>query len=145
VTRPPVFGKLSKNSPKSSSLVDEPRHVLHECKPGLYLAKHTPEVRPEIARVIGSGLLTGAGVGLAGNTAPHEVNSPSPFGSVKGSQVIPDRGLGEVAASHTGLQEPLAVGVVLDVADGSAEADSLKGPGADSTSRADVESSHGGM
>jgi len=108
--------------------------VLHERDAGSYLAKHPEEVGPKITLVGGSPSLPGDAVGLAGNASKDEIHASTPGSPVEATQVVPDGGGLQVAGLHPALQKPLAVGVSLDVADGSGEADGLEGCGADPAS-----------
>ena len=112
----------------------EPCHVFKEDDPGTNLANDSPEVGPKITLVGGSPSLPGDAVGLAGDTAKDEIHASTPGSPVEVTQVVPDGGGQQVAGLHPALQKPLAVGVSLDVADGSGEADGLEGCGADPAS-----------
>lgn len=112
----PVFGKLPCHSSQPSSSSKEAWNLLQEREAGSHLAKHSPEVRPKIA-LIGLALaLPGDAPGLAGNPAEDEVNEASPGSPVKGLEVIPDWRIADDSVSHSGLQEALAVSVILHVA-----------------------------
>jgi len=100
----------------------------------LYIAKHPPQVRPEVAGVICSASLARHTVRLAGDSPIDKIHASTPGSPVEGLEVIPYRGGAKVAAAHPGLQDTLAVGVRFDIADGAGYSCGLEGPGADSAS-----------
>ena len=113
----PVFGKLSEYSWQSPN--KDAWDVFNECEAGSHLAKHSPEGGPKITLVGLASSLSGHAPGLAGDAAKHEVNEASPRTPVKGREVIPHWSVADDSVSHSGLQEPLAVSILLHIADGS--------------------------
>jgi hypothetical protein len=125
----PARGQVSEYASHESSSVraKQPWYVLHEHDSGSHLANDPPEVGPKITLVVSSGPLAGKGVGLARDAAKDEIHASTPGSPVECAQVVPDAGWSKPSVSHPLLDESLAVGVSLDVADGSAEANGLKG------------------
>ena len=60
------------------------------------LTDNAGDLGPEVARIIGTAALSGRAEGLAGISGEDDVEGPSERPSIEGSQVIPDRGWGEV-------------------------------------------------
>ena len=57
------------------------------------------DFRPEVAGVIGTAALSGGAEGLAGISGEDDVEGTSEGPGIEGSQVIPDRGRGEVPSA----------------------------------------------
>ena len=114
--REPQRGKVSEDQAKSSSY--KHRAVLHPDVSGLNLTDNARHLAPKP----GSGssdpgsLASGADV-LARESARHDVNSASPWASVKGANVIPDRERREASVVLPCDENAAGVVVVLNGAD----------------------------
>jgi hypothetical protein len=139
----PVLGKLPENAAQPVGSSSDAWNVLHEDDAGSHLANDAPQLRPQVSRVGASLSLAGAAPRLTGDTAEDEIHASAPGSPVEGREVVPQGRIGDPTVSHPGLQEPLTVGVALDVADGSGEADGLEDGGADPASGADVDGVEG--
>jgi len=113
----PVFGKLSEYSWQSPN--KDAWDVFNECEAGSHLAKHSPEGGPKITLVGLASSLSGHAPGLAGDAAKHEVNETSPRASIEIKQVRPEGSIINEPVSHSDLQQPLAVSILLHIADSS--------------------------
>jgi hypothetical protein len=121
----------------SSVRAKHPWYVLHES--GSHLANDPPEVGPKITLVGGPSALAGEAVWLARDATKDEIHKSMPGSPVKGLEVIPDGSGAQPPILHALSQQPLAVGVSLNVADSSTEPDGFEGCRADPTSGTNVQ------
>lgn len=114
----PQRGQVSENASKPAR--SEHWGVLHEDEARSYFANDPRHLSPEAgAGAVNAGALSCRADILARESARHHANTASPWSSVKGAHVIPDRERREapvVLASH---ENACGVGIALDGADGS--------------------------
>ena len=60
---------------------------------------------PEVAGVIGTTALSGCAEGLAGISGEDDVEGPTKEPGIEGSQVVPDRGRGEIPSALGGDED----------------------------------------
>lgn len=113
----PVFGQLPENS--GHSPVNKGCNVLQEEQPGTRFAKDAPCIIPEVPFVIFSEAFSGAGVGLAGDSAKEEIHAATPRPAVKGREVVPDRRSIQGRIFHPRHESGRRVGFPLNVTNGS--------------------------
>jgi hypothetical protein len=137
----PARGQVSEYAAHEASSIraKQPWYVLHEDDSGSHFANDPPEVGPKIALVGPSGTLPGKAVWLARDATKDEIHKSMPGSPVKGLEVIPDGSGAQPPILHALSQQPLAVGVSLNVADSSTEPDGFEGCRADPTSGTNVQ------
>ena len=114
----PHRGQVSENGSKSPA--NESWAVLHEDESRCHLANDPRHLPPESAPgPVDSSALSGDADVLTGKPSRNHVNTASPWASVEGANVIPDRERGEASVVLPGDQYVPCVGVVLDGADGA--------------------------
>lgn len=74
-----------------------PRDIFEEDPFGLDFADDAGDVGPQVPLVVGSPALAGVAERLAGIACEDGIECPSEWSPVKCSQVVPDRGRGEVS------------------------------------------------
>ena len=92
--------------------------VLQQAVSGPDFSNDAKGIRPEIALIHLSKTFSRRAPGLAGESRRDDIHQSSPGSPVEGADVIPDGGVVEQSVPDSGLQDSLAVGVVLDVAHG---------------------------
>ena len=141
----PCLGKLPKYGSHVASSGSPSRkqawNLLQQDDSWFHFANQPEEIGPEVPVVGFSKASSGQRMGLTGDAAKDELNLPSPGFAPEGAKVVPDVGLGELSVPHSLHEESLAVGVILDEAHGSAEADPLEDEGPDTASGTDIDSS----
>jgi hypothetical protein len=75
--------------------------VLQEDELGLTIADDAGDVRPEVARVVGSSLPSGDAERLAWVAGSDEIHDATKLSTVEGGKVIPDRRRMKPAVFHT--------------------------------------------
>lgn len=94
-------------------------HVLAEEPPRAALFGDAEDVGPEVSRVVGSAALPGAGEGLAGVPAHHEIHRATPRSSVERAKVRPDRRRSQASFLHPRNKACGGIGFPLDSNHGS--------------------------
>jgi len=114
----PERGKVAEHAVESSS--SESWRIFHADKSRSYLAHDASVLAPQSrTRAIEAGACAGDGYVLTGKASRNHVNTASPWSTVKGSHVIPDRERGQRAVILPCEKNGGGVGVALDGADGS--------------------------
>jgi hypothetical protein len=114
----PERGQVTEHSSESPS--NERWTVLHEDEARSNVANDPCHVRPHPGPLaVDAGALSGDADVLTGKPARNHVNKASPWSSVKGSNVIPNRESREQAVILSGEQYACGIGLPLDSADGS--------------------------
>jgi hypothetical protein len=112
----PQRGKVTEDHGKSSG--NKHRAVFHPHESRSYLTDDARHLAPETGSLAGdAGALSGDADVLAGESARYHVNTASPWASVKGADVIPDRERREAPVVLSGHENASGVAVVLDGAD----------------------------
>ena len=78
---------------------DVPGDVFEEDPFGLAFPDDPGDLGPEVARVVGTTALSCGAEGLAGISGEDDIEGTAERAGIEGSQVIPDRGQGEVACT----------------------------------------------
>jgi hypothetical protein len=113
----PHLGQVSEYAVESSR--SECWRVFHERESGSYFANDPGHLHPEAgAGTVESTAFAGHADVLAGKPARYHVNNASPWPSVKGANVIPNREGRENAVILSGDKYACGVRVELDGADG---------------------------
>lgn len=114
----PQRGKVTEDHGKASR--NKQRTVFHPHESRSYLTDDARHLAPETGSLAGdAGALSGAANVLARKAARYHVNTASPWASVKGAHVIPDRERREAPVVLSGHENASCVAVVLDGADAS--------------------------
>lgn len=79
-----------------------PRDIFEEDPFGLDFADDAGDLGPQVPLVVGSPALAGVAERLAGIACEDGIECPSEWSPVKCSQVVPDRGRGEVSGPLRG-------------------------------------------
>jgi len=93
--------------------------VLEENKSGSAFPDDAGDVRPEVARVVSAASTACGAERLAGVSRNDEIHDATPFCTIEGGEVRPDRSLVQGLVRHACCQERSAKGFPLDVADGT--------------------------
>jgi hypothetical protein len=93
--------------------------VLQEREAWSYFTNDPDGIGPEVSLVCAPFSLSGNTEGLAGESPRDDLDSPAPRPTVESSDVSPNRRGRENPVLHSGFEDPDAVGVDFDVADGS--------------------------
>jgi len=102
-------------------------HVFQEAPLGLHFSNDTNGVRPAISFVQVSRLFSCDRERLAREAARDASHDATPFGSVKGSHIVPDGRVVEHSVGDSCFEHVDAVRLSLDVADGSVSEEVLTG------------------
>ena len=89
--------KLSQDGFKAEG--DVTGHVFEEYPLRAAFGDDAGDVWPEVARVVGATALSGRAERLAGISGEDDVEGTPKGMGIEGSQIVPDRGLGEIASA----------------------------------------------
>ena len=104
--------KLSQHGFKPEG--DVPGDVFEEDPFGGTFPDDAGDLGPEVAGIVGPAALPGGAEGLAGISGQHCVEGTVEGAGIEGSQIIPDRGWGEITGALGGDEDGAGVTLPLD-------------------------------
>lgn len=110
----PEAGQSTEDGPESVS--NKSRDVLKKDPSGLNLPKHALDVRPEPSLVVGTLPLTRDAERLARESRRHEIHDATPWSTVEGREIVPDRSPTHGRFFHPCHESGRGVAFPLDVA-----------------------------
>ena len=84
---------------------DVPRDIFEEHPLGATFADDPGDLGPEVTRIVGAATLSGGAEGLAGISGEDDVEGASKWPGIEATQIIPDRGRGEVSCALCGDED----------------------------------------
>ena len=81
---------------------------------GVAFPDDTGDIRPEVAGIISPAALSSGAEGLAGISGEDDVEGTAEGPGIEGSQVIPDRGRGEIPCVLGGDEDRSGIGLPFD-------------------------------